>query len=356
MKIDFRKTLAWIFCTFFIVTICCSQQTPAGLFGSKSILQLSLSGNLRDMMNDRADEPKAYPIYVSYKNDDSTINQLRAEGKTRGHFRKLKENCYYPPLLIRFLKNDSLQRSIFNEQEKCKLVMPCKGDEYVVREWLVYQLYKLITPLSFEARLVKLNLNDTKSQKKNEPFYAILLEDEKKMSKRNKLISIERKIKPEQAETETLLKMAVFEYLIGNTDWSVQYLQNIKLVAADSNAVAITVPYDFDHSGMVNAPYAFPAEELKMSSVRERRYRGYCITDLKQFDQTISLFNNLKTDIYQLYTNCPFIDEKYKQSTIKYFDAFYTMINTPTKLAKEFGYPCDKNGTGNVVIKGLKVD
>ncbi len=356
MKIIISHTLTCLFLNLFIVSISFSQQPSAGIFGSKNILNLTLNGNLRDMMNDRADEPKAYPIFVSYKNADSVSNQLRAEGKTRGHFRKLKENCYYPPLLIRFLKNDTLQKSIFSEHEKCKLVMPCKGDEYVVREWLVYQLYNLVTPLSFEARLVNLSLNDTKSKKLAAPFYAILLEDEKKMSKRNKLISVERKIKPEQTDTETFLKMAVFEYLIGNTDWSVQYLQNIKLVAADSNAVALTVPYDFDHSGMVNAPYAFPAEELKMSSVRERRYRGYCITDLKKFDQTITLFNNLKTDIYHLYTNCPFIDEKYKQSTLKYFDAFYAMINTPAKLAKEFGYPCDKNGTGNVVIKGLKVD
>ena len=105
----------------------------------------------------------------------------------------------------------------------------------------------------------------------------MLLEDENKMAKRNGGISITRKMRPNQTEPNTFLTMAVFQYLIGNTDWSVQYMQNIKLVAADSIAVPVAVAYDFDHSGMVNAPYAKPAEELRMSSVRERRYRGYCI-------------------------------------------------------------------------------
>ena len=43
-----------------------------------------------------------------------------------------------------------------------------------------------------------------------------------------------------------------FEYMIGNTDWSVEYLQNIKLATVDSNSAPITIPYDFDHAGIVN--------------------------------------------------------------------------------------------------------
>jgi len=187
-------------------------------------------------------------------------------------------------------------------------------------------------------------------------MYGILLEEEKQMAKRNGLVTINRKLRPEQTESDAFLNMAVFEYLIGNTDWSIQYLQNIKLVATDSMTIPTTVPYDFDHAGIVNTPYAKPAEELEMSSVRERRYRGYCITDMKRFDKTIELYNNLKKNIYSVYTDCPLLDPKYVKSTVKYLDDFYSTINNPAAVKREFGYPCDKNGTGNVVIKGLKDD
>ena len=127
-------------------------------------------------------------------------------------------------------------------------------------------------------------------------------------------------------------------------------------MATDSIVIFVTVPYDFDLAGIVDAPYAKPAEELQLSSVRERRYRGYCIMDMKKFDSSISLFNRLKREIYGLYINCPLLDAKYVKATIKYLDEFYTTINNPTALRRDFRYPCDKNGTGNIVIKGLRDD
>jgi hypothetical protein len=257
-------------------------------------------------------------------------------------------------LLIQFHKSDTLSSSIFHEQGKTKLVMPCSDDEYIIREWLVYKMYNLVTPKSFRARLVRVMLEDMENKKEIPAFYGILLEEEMQMASRNKLISVERKLIPEQVARIEFLEMAVFQYLIGNTDWSVQYLQNIKLLAADTLALPTAVPYDFDHAGIVNAPYAKPAEELIMRSVRERRYRGYCMKDLKEFDGVIAHYLNLKNDIYSLYANCPLLDEKYKKQVENYLDGFYKILNNRKAWQKAFSYPCYKNGTGNVVISGLK--
>lgn len=238
-----------------------------------------------------------------------------------------------------------------------KLVVPCKEDSYVVREWLVYKLYNLVTPKSFRTRLVQVQLNDPKRKKQPSAFYGFLIEDEKKLAERNQQVVINRKgLRPEEVERSNFLNMAVFEFMIGNTDWSVQYLQNIKLVAADSNKVPIAVPYDFDLAGIVGASYALPAEELQLASVRVRRYRGYCIRDMKTFDDAIALFNKLRTGFYEVYTNCSLLDPKYVRNTTEYLDDFYKTINDPKALKKDFGYPCDPNGTGNVVIKGLGND
>jgi hypothetical protein len=196
---------------------------------------------------------------------------------------------------------------------------------------------------------------DDSVKKKQNTFYGILLEDEDKMARRNKTVIVERKLlNPLKTETNAFLAMAVFQYMIGNTDWSVQYQQNIKLLAKDSLGIPTTVPYDFDHAGLVDAPYAKPAEELEMRDVMERRYRGYCVTDMKNYEPVIALFNRLKKDFYRVYTDCSLVNAKYIKTATRYLDDFYSTINDPKALKEAFGYPCDKSGTGNIIIKGLK--
>jgi hypothetical protein len=232
--------------------------------------------------------------------------------------------------------------------------MPCRGDEYIVREWLVYKLYNLVTPASFRARLVRVRMQDAGNKKEPPPFYGILLEEEKQMAKRNSFIPVEKKLQPQKTQQEAFLTMAVFQYLVGNTDWSVQYLQNIKLIAKDSTATPITVPYDFDHAGIVDCPYAQPPELLNMVSVRERRYRGYCVQNMEQFEPVIAHYNRLKKDIYNLYSGCELLHPKYIKFSRLYLDEFYKTINNGKEWKRAFAYPCDPKGTGNVVIKGLK--
>lgn len=339
------------------VSVAAEQPQPAsekGLFDTDDLLHITLKGSMRQLLNNRSNSSKNYSLVLSCIKEDSSELAIPVEVRTRGHFRKMKGNCNYPPLLIRFPNDGPHLSSVFREQKKLKLVMPCNDDEYVVREWLVYKIYNLITPKSFRVRLLKVNLEDTENKKEVTPFYGFFLEEETQMAERNQLLTVERKMRPGQTRTDAFLNMAVFQYLIGNTDWSVQYLHNIKLLAADPKSAPVTVPYDFDHAGIVNAPYARPAEELKIRSIRDRRYRGYCVADMKVFENIIAQYNQLKNDIYGIYTGSALLDPKYVKSTIEYIDAFYATINDPKTWQKEFSYPCDPNGTGNVVIKGLK--
>jgi hypothetical protein len=327
-----------------------------GLFDTDDVLQITLKGNIRDLLNDRTAEPKLFPIVLSYQKGDNSEVAIEAKAKTRGHFRRLRDNCKFPPLLIQFTKKGPQQNTLFSEQKKLKLVMPCTGDDFVVREWLAYKIYNLVTPYSFKARLVEVKLEDEQNKKSFDPFYGILLEEEKQMATRNKAVVVDKKLQPKQIKEDAFFRMSVFQYLIGNTDWSIQYQQNIKLVSPESGDSIIAVPYDFDHSGLVNAPYAHPAEELLMSSVRQRRFRGYCIQDLNKYNEVLAEFNRLKNEIYSLFTNCALLDQKYLKSNMQWMDDFYKTISNDKAWHKDFAYPCDKNGTGNVVIKGLKED
>ncbi|HMG93961.1 MAG TPA: hypothetical protein VK589_28070 [Chryseolinea sp.] len=326
-------------------------QSP--LFATDDILEIRLSGDIKSLMDERTADSKYYPITLSYK-DNGNSRQVPVKVKTRGHFRLDRANCFYPPLMLNFSKKKELPAP-FTDQDKIKLVTPCKAERYVVQEYLVYKLYNLVTPKSLKARLAKVIYEDSVRGKTTEPLYGILLEDDDQMASRNEAFVTEKKIfRPEATHRDDFLKMAVFEYLIGNTDWSVQYRQNIKLIAKDSMSVPSTVAYDFDHAGIVHAPYAKPAPELMLTSTTTRRYRGFCIDDMTAYKEVFALFNDLKGSIYEVYSGNALLDEKYIKTTLKFLDDFYDTINDPKKAQKEFLYPCAKSGTGNVVIKGLQ--
>lgn len=325
------------------------------LFDADEVLKITLSGDLYRLFKDRTGEASYVDLMLSYQDENGKSIDIPIRSKTRGNFRRRKNVCTYPPLFLNFSKKTA-ENSIFQHQDKIKLVMPCKFDKNVIREFYVYKLYQLFTEKSFGVRLVQITLEDSEGKiRKTDPFYGFLIEEESQMAARNTMNAIEKDyVRPDQIFLEDFLRMAVFQYMIGNTDWSVQFRQNIKLLSDDTQDKMIAVPYDFDHAGIVGAPYAKPAEALLLSSVQERRYRGFCIEDMEQYEKVFALFNERKEDIYQLYQNSQLLEKSYINSTIRYLNGFFQTINSPRLAKIDFSYPCDPTGTGNVVIKGLR--
>ncbi|MDQ6901489.1 MAG: hypothetical protein M3139_00590 [Bacteroidota bacterium] len=323
------------------------------LFESDDILHFKLTGKLNDLYKDISDKNSFHPILLQYLQKDSTPVSINLMVKTRGHFRRIKGNCKMPPLLLQFPKGDETKNTVFDYQNNLKLVVPCQGDDYVINEWLVYKLYNLLSDKSFKARLVQVDFEDSLKRKKTETHYCILLEDAKKMAERNHCFIWKKKmLDMRKTNLKEFEKMAVFQYMIGNTDWGVPYLQNIVLITKDSSQAPTAVPYDFDHAGIVGASYAGPAPELEIASTTDRLYRGFCETDLQNFADAFELFNRLKSDIYKIYTDCPLLNSRYIKVTSKFLDEFYKTINNNKAIESEFGLPCRTNI--RVEIKGLK--
>lgn len=326
----------------------------APLFESDDVLEIKLKGDIRKLFSDRKEDSEYHPIVFSYEENNERYS-INIRVKTRGHFRKMRENCTTPPLLLNFDTIPDFSNNLFVGQNKLKLVTTCVDEKYVVREYLVYKIYQLFTPKSFKVRLVKVSFEDSTRNRTSNARYGILLEDHNKMAKRNNSINHKRlQLAPESINKEMFLTMAVFQYLIGNTDWSIQFLHNIKLLVNTKGTTLVPVPYDFDMSGIVNTPYAVPAAGLQLGTVRDRRYRGYCIDNMNEFQSTFDIFNQLKDQIYSIYYESDLIDKAYKKSTIKYLDRFYNTINKPKLSQRAFQYPCRDGGTGNVIIQGLK--
>lgn len=330
---------------------------PVDLFESDEILELMLEGDINELMNDRGEDPSYHLMKLHYSSteDESVQGSLDLRVRVRGNFRRLKENCDRPPLKFNFKKHEAPEGSIFQGQSELKLVVPCQGEEYVIREYFAYKTYSLLTDYSFRVRLVRLTYYDVNNNRTTDPEFGFLIEDTKDMATRNQATVYKgQNLRPENLYQPEFLVMSVFDYMIGNTDWSIQYHHNVKLILLENERVFVPVPYDFDLTGIVSSPYAKPAEELKLRSVRERVYRGYCLEDLNKLNPILDRLRILKPQIYAIYTEAEFLERNYVASTINYLDDFYEVINHPKKRSKAFSYPCKKSGTGNIVISGLR--
>jgi hypothetical protein len=136
--------------------------------------------------------------------------------------------------------------------------------------------------------------------------------------------------------------------MIGNTDWSMRAgpqgdicCHNFRLfgVTANSQAAMVPVPYDFDASGLVNAPYAVPSESLRLSSVRDRQYRGYC-THNTQALAAAAEFRAKQSQIVGVLSAIPGLDERRRSGAAAYLDAFFRDIANEEMLNKRVLRTC----------------
>ncbi len=353
MHTSFTQILLFIILCNLITAVSAQDPLGEGLFSDHKTLSITLEGDVKHLLADRRGEPTYFSMHLLEPTANGDTLSLDLQVRTRGHFRRLPGTCLYPPLLLNFPRSEVPDQSVFKGQNKLKLVMPCRGEIYVYREYLTYQLANLISPNTFKARLVHVILQDTVKQKASDEILGFLLEDEDEMAARIDGEIIKDGIfRPEDFTQEEFLVMASLQFLIGNTDWSTQYRQNIKIVETKDKLLAI--PYDFDHAGLVFSPYARPADALELNSVRDRRYRGYCVEDLTLFEPIVTLFNEKKDEIYPLYSDNAQIKNGYKKSTLRFLDEFYKIINDQDLFSKAFQYPCSSNNTSNVIISGLQ--
>jgi len=325
-----------------------------GLFDSQETLDIRLEGDIETLLKDRGNDPSFYLMKLHIQNADHK-ESLDLRVRVRGNFRRLKKNCDTPPLKFNFKKHEAPEHSLFAGQPELKLVVPCKGEQYVIREYLTYKLYNLFTDYSFNVRLVRMIFDDTERNETTSPQYGFLIEDKHVLASRSQASLMEREnLRPEIVQQETFFRMTVFAYMIGNTDWSIQYLHNIELLFLNSEKIYISVPYDFDLVGLVSSPYAKPDPALKLRSVRDRVYRGYCMKDLSVLNPTFDQFRELKPNIYKIITENPLLEKEYIDFATEFLDDFYDNLNDSRKAEREFSYPCKSYGTGNVVISGMK--
>ncbi len=321
-----------------------AQHVEPPLFASHQTLRLSLKADWGTIFKDRSQESEYRPAKLYIEGPDGSPASLDVEVRTRGNFRLQSQICGFPPLRLNFPK-EGTENTVFSGQNKLKLATHCQDrreqyEQITLQEYLIYRTFNLLTDQSFRVRLARITYIDAAGERDTLTKYGFLIEDEDAMAVRlgGTVLDLEG-IHDDNTDQEQMTLIAVFQYFIGNTDWSVWALHNIVLVDIPPNPFPTPVPYDFDWAGVIEAPYARPDAKLPIRSVRQRLYRGYC-KDPAELEPILEQFKREKDAIYALWTAQEGLDRKTLKRAIEYFDEFYTMIEDSKAVEREFVRSC----------------
>jgi hypothetical protein len=302
-----------------------SESLP--LFAQDDVLAITLVGDFKTINKDHNPESKqTYPGTLRLADNSAIPVQFSA----RGHVRRMARTCDYVPLRLEFDKGAG-KSTLFAHQEALKLVVQCAGggdfEQYIYREYLAYRIFNVVTPKSFRARLAKVSYVDP-AGKAMGTRVGIFLEDDTDVARRmeGRTVKLPR-LMFDDMDADSLMPAMIFEFMIGNTDVSLYALHNVSIVQRPDRSLHV-IPYDFDLSGLVNAPYAVPARGLLIKSVTDRLYRGPC-RNQERVDPYIANFVAKKDAIRALPDQVPGMSRQSHDDARNYIDSFFNAIKTP---------------------------
>jgi hypothetical protein len=300
---------------------------------------------LHALFRDRGAQRKDHPATLRYGGDADT-GTIAVKLRTRGIFRL--RTCSFPPIRLD-LPAHNVEGTPFAGEDKLKLVTHCQGDRTsernLLREYALYRVFNAVTDSSFRVRLAHMTYIDS-ARHDTVTRYGFLIEADTALAQRLGAEPVHaNNVYDPMTDPSYMTLVAVFQYLIGNTDWSVWKRHNIAIFQklAEPRPL-LAVPYDYDFSGAVNAPYATPPEQLKLQSVRQRVYRGFCQPD-SVLAGVLARFRSAKDSMYAAVRAVPDLPERDVRNVLEYFDEFYKVLDNPGAVNRELVRPCRKMPT-----------
>jgi hypothetical protein len=304
---------------------------PTPLFASDEPIRLTIRGPISSLAANRSETPRPATMTADGVTYPITLTP-------RGITRLKREICDFPPLRVE-LTTAAPPGSLFQGQHRLKLVTHCKRSpdfqQKVLLEYAAYRLYNLMTPQSFRARLATVDYVDDNGQ----PYISrvgFFIEDFSDVAKRNgmSVAHLGSLVPLAQIDPALGARFSVFEYMISNYDWSMraapageECCHNGRLMTAAPGGPLTPVPYDFDFSGLVEAPYAGPPESVPVESVRQRNYRGYCI-HLTQARALATELAPRRAEFTQLFTAIPRLDARNLSRAAGFISGFFDDIDS----------------------------
>lgn len=280
-----------------------SAADTAPLFSSTEALEVTITAPLDRIMSARS-EDEEHESTLTYVNEDAENVELTVNVRVRGKFRARHDICDFAPLRLNF-KKKQVKGTLFEDQDKVKLVTHCENsgaehEQNVLKEYLTYQFLAKLTDLSFRTRLLRVTYIDSDGEHQTRTKYGFIIEHEDDLAERlDAHLAMVKSATMDNLDAAQGNLFAVFSYFIGNTDFSAQLgpkeeycCHNAVLLTRDPG-IYLPVPYDFDLSGMVDAPYAAPNPKYDIKRVTDRLYRGLC-RDIDTLPDTLRQFVDLR--------------------------------------------------------------
>ncbi len=348
-----KSILTFLFIWLISVCVIYSQE-PAGLISSDTFsttidmfevpapMDITLTYDMKAFQREK-NKDEYRDVHFLYQFNDTLQIEHTLRIKPRGQFRN--SYCSYAPFWLNIRKADVINENL-QEVKKFKVVTQCKGgrdySDYVLKEYLTYKIYNLLTPVSFRVRLVHLKYIDTGRKNKETESWGFLIEPEEMMAERSYGIVIKkdeismRYIRPEEMDLA-----ALFQYMVGNPDYSIAGRHNMKLLGLPGfgSEGYTPVPYDFDYTGLVNAEYAIPGENLGITSVTQRYYLGPCRED-QEYQVAIDHINSHREEILELVSDFPILREKHKQEMLDYLESYFQSASEDNFINRKLKSTC----------------
>jgi len=297
------------------------------LFEQDEPASITLVYDIKDFIRNKQKD-EYYDAKLIYHLGDTIGIEKDIRIKARGNNRK--DVCAFPPLWLNIGKAE-INNSYLGDIKKIKLVTHCAASNansaYVLKEYLIYKMYNLISPYSFRVRLLRVKYIDTGRKNKEFNSWGFLIEPEEMLAQRVNAFALKMDhIGYSLTDSDQTDIMSLFQFMIGNPDYSITGRHNIKLIKLNdiTKPEPVPVPYDFDYSGFVNAHYAVPGEGLPIENVTERYFLGPCRSE-ERFKEVIALFLSKEEEINSLLDSFEYLDKRSKGIAKSYLDDFFLL-------------------------------
>ncbi len=344
------KTAAGCLVGGLLLLLCFTPQAAGDarpLFAEEATLSVTLAAPWREFERD-GDSDERYPTYLEYQDRNGQTHRLALTVERRGRTRRAL--CRFPPLRLRFDRSTT-PGTVFEGQRSLKMVTHCsrsrRWEQYYVLEMLAYRIYNLVTERSLRVRALDITYVDEQHGSDDAGRFAFLLEHVRDVARRNDLSRVRTgRVGPEHYDPEEITRFMLFQYLIGNTDWSVwtatadeRCCHNVRTIGVLESESLFALPYDFDAAGWVDASYAAPHESLPIQRVRERLYRGFCRHN-PALESVRREFLELEEEIRELVRAEPLLTSRNRNRALRYLSEFFQTLKDPDRFESEVTTAC----------------
>ena len=325
------------------------------LFESNEVMEISVPVEFKSICRPHEDGNCEYiPTELRYKEPSGESHSIPVQIKVRGGWRSLSRNCSIPLLWVRFDQQQTANTP-FQGQLLLPLTTHCgRGlslessqsrvsrtdwEQYLLREYLGHRLYNLLTEISIRARLVRIEYPNPDHPGRTIRSYAFFTEHFESVAERNGIELLPRPgFDYRILDTKSADVLALFHFMIGNTDWSIVRERNTVLMKTNFGK-QVPVPYDLDMSGLVDAHYAGPAPGLPIETVQERYYLGFCHPDV-DWGELFRFYRSRRYDVLATVDSVPGLDWNNTRQVKKFLEGFFRILNSHTDREKYIVEAC----------------